>query len=484
MKRMALTVALLTSFALGSMAISTFADAQDRPRGRDLRGAQETRDTSGEIIRNGKALTPEEAKAAGMAEAPAVAQRASIACTVTDATATGAGTITIDGAKVAVKTYEVACQEGLGYFLQDRGESGAFAFDCIQVAANAAAADAAAAGQPARRGQPAAAAAAAPTCALPANQNANSMIQPTVTSAGARCTVTNVNFMGQSPSTGMKRYEVACNEGMGYVVDRHPTEAPAAVDCLTAGMAGQECKLTTKAQINAYIGSIASRSGRTCAIADTRVMGSNSAGSIYYELSCSGSPGYVMETKGGAFVRALDCLEAAGIGGGCTLTNVAAIAEQREGQYLAALRGKGISCNGTEFRLLGKDSRQRDVVEFVCADRPAGLVAYIPQTGGGDITSFDCFEAEGRALKCQINKRENLISRLNASVAGKGCNVVNYAVLGASATDGLVVELACQGSNAGLVIDLPENRGAPTTTKSCAQYTRGGERCTLPENRG
>lgn len=482
MKRMALTLALLSGIALGGMAISTAVDAQDRPRGRDLRGAQETRDTSGEIIRGGKPMTPEEAKAAGMAEAPAVAQRASIACTVADAVATGAGTVTIDGAKVAVKTYEVACQEGLGYFLQDRGEGGAFAFDCIQVAANAAASNAAAAADPARRGQPAAA--AAPTCKLPGNQNANAMIQPTVTQAGARCTVTNVAFLGQG-TTGLRRYEVACNEGMGYMVDRHPTNAPTAVDCIAAGASGQACTLTTQAQINAYIGSIASRSGRPCTIANTRVMGANAAGSVYYELACTGSPGYVIETKGGGFVRALDCLEATGIGGGCTLTNVAAVAEVRESQYLAALRSKGISCNGTEFRLIGKDSRQRDVVEFICSDRPAGLVAYIPQSGAGDITSFDCFEAEGRAIKCEINKRETLLARLNASMAGKGCNVVNYAVLGPSATDGLVVELACQGTNTGYIIDLPESRGAPTKALTCAvSASRGGDRCNLPENRG
>lgn len=482
MKRMALTVALLASFALGSLAISTSVDAQDRSRGRDLRGPQETRDTTGQIVRNGKPLTPEEAKAAGMAEAPAVAQRAAIGCTVSDAVATGAGTVTIDGAKVAVKTYEVACSEGLGYFLQDRGEAGAFAFDCIQVAANAAASDAAAPAEPARRGQPAAA--PAPTCSLPANQNANTMFQPTVTQAGARCTVTNVAFMGQSPSSGMKRYEVACNEGMGYVVDRHPTEAPSAVDCLTAGLAGQECKLTTKAQINTYIGTIASRSGRTCAIADTRVMGSNATGSVYYELSCSGSPGYVMETKGGAFVRALDCLEAVGIGGGCTLTDVSAVVEQREGQYLSALRAKGIPCNGSEFRLLGKDSRQRDVVEFICSDRPAGLVAFIP-AAGGDISSFDCFEAEGRSISCQVNKKENLVAVLQRSLAGKSdCQVRNFKVLGASTTDGLVVEVACAAPITGFIVDLPESRGPVNSIQTCAQSAaRGGERCTLPENK-
>ena len=82
MKRMALTLALLSGLVLGGVAISSAADAA--PRSRDLRGAQEVRGQDGEVIRDGKPLTPEEAKTAGMAEAPAVVTRAGATCTVVD----------------------------------------------------------------------------------------------------------------------------------------------------------------------------------------------------------------------------------------------------------------------------------------------------------------------------------------------------------------------------------------------------------------
>lgn len=483
MKRMALTLALLSGFALGGMAISTAVDAQDKPRGRDLRGAQETRDASGEVIsRDGKAITPAQAKELGMAESPAVIQRAGVNCTVSDALATGNGKVTIDGAQVDVKTYEVACNEGLGFMLQDRGAAGAFAFDCIQVATAAAAAPAPAAA-PAARGQAAPAAAARTTCRLPANQDANAMIQPTVAAAGARCTVNNVTFLGLS-STGLRRYEVACSEGLGFVIDKQGTATAKATDCLAADAGGFNCTLTPKPQRVAYIASLAAKSNRACTVSDGRYMGASARGAQFYEVACGGAQGYVLEVNNGAVTRAFDCLEAAGIGEGCKLTNTTAAMEQREGQYLTALRGKQIACNGSEFRLLGKDSRQRDVVEFVCSDRPAGLVAYIPQAGG-DITSFDCFEAEGRGLRCQINKRENLVARLQASLQGRSeCQVKNFAVLGASATDGLVVEIACNAPITGFIIDLPENRGSPASIQTCAQSAaRGGERCTLPENK-
>ncbi|MBX7249514.1 MAG: hypothetical protein K1X35_10795 [Caulobacteraceae bacterium] len=486
MKRMALTLALMSGLVLGSVAITTAVNAAPS-RSRDLRGPQEVRGADGELVRDGKAITPEESKALAMAEAPAVLQRANTVCTITDALATGNGKVTINGAQVEVKTYEVACSEGLGYLLQDRGAGGAFAFDCIQVAAsNAATAAAAPAAATPARGQ-AAPAAAPQSCRLSANQNAVAMIQPVMTATGKTCAVSNVAFLGQSATSGLRRYEVACGASIGYIIDRPATGAPTAVDCISASASGAECKLTSKEQINAYIGSIATRSGRPCNISGTRVMGSTSSGSTYYELACAGAQGYVMETKGGAFVRAIDCLEAAGIGGGCTLTNVAAVAEAREGEYLQALRAKGIACAGTEFRVLGHDSRNRDVVEFKCTDRPAGLVAFVPKPGSGttDITNFDCFEAEGRSLQCQLTSHADLAQRLKVSMAAKNCDVSNYAVRGASETDGLVVEVSCRGSEAkGYIIDLPEDRGPFTTANSCAQAaSRGSEPCRLPENR-
>jgi hypothetical protein len=484
MKRLALTMALLSGLVLASAAVSTAVNAAPS-RSRDLRHADEVRGANGEIMRDGKAITPEESKALALAEAPAVLQRANTTCTITDALATGNGKVTIDGAQVDVKTYEVACGEGLGYLLQDRGAGGAFAFDCIQIAASNAAAAAAAPAAEQRRDAPPAAAPQA--CRLPGNQNATAMIQPLVTGAGARCTVNNVSFLGVSPSNDLHRYEVGCTEGMGYLIDRLPGQPVKAADCLAADAGGYDCKFTPKANRTAYISAIAARSNRPCTVSDGRYMGATSGGSAFYEVACGGTNGYVLETKGGAFVRALDCLEAAGIGDGCKLTNVAAVAQQREGVYLQALRGKGIACNGTEFRVLGHDSRGRDVVEFNCSDRPAGLVAFLPAAGApatGDITNFDCFEAEGRNLKCELTSHQSLASRLTSSMAGR-CNVSNFQVLGPSATtDGLVVEVACGAGNEGYVVDLPENRSAVTTALTCAHAaTRSTDKCSLPENK-
>ncbi len=480
MKRLALTLALMSGFVLGGVVIANDADAQER-RGRNLSRPTETRDTSGEVIKDkgGKALSMEERKARGMADAAGIVQRAGLTCTVSDAIYNGAGrTAGDDGKPIEVQTYEIACQQGLGYLLEDRTTE-VRAFDCI--VAKAAADRAAAAATDPKAAKP-------PVCVLPGNADLNAALQPLVAQGGARCTVTNVSYIGFSPSNKIQRYEVACSEGMGYILDRPDAGSTATLsvnDCLAAEAGGYDCALTPKAARVAYITSIAGRSDRPCTVADARYMG-KAGESQFFEVACNGAQGFVMETKAGAVVRAIDCIEAQGIGEGCKLSSTQAALEQREQQYLARLRASGVVCDGDEFRLIGKDSRDnRDVVEFRCANRPAGLVAFVPAAASGNVTSFDCIEAEGRAIKCQLTTRETIIQVLNRVMASKECTVTNYAVLGASATDGEVLEVACAGDKTGYIVDLPTSRTAFTKTLSCQQSaSRGGDRCRLPENQG
>lgn len=483
MKRLALIMALTVGLG-GAVGVAFDADAQSRGRGRNLSGPTEVRDQSGEIVKDGKKVDAAAQKELGMANAPAVIQRAGVRCTVTDAMYTGEGNKPLpDGKTVKVETYEVACQEGLGYLMEDLGDS-ANAYDCI--VAQAAAANAAAQPEPEAKGKKAQTR-VFPTCKLPGNQNLNASFQPVLAEAGARCTVTNVSYLGSSASTRMARYEVSCQEGLGYLVDRPETASAQgslkAVDCLAAEAGGYECTLTPKAQRVAYVASLAGTSNRQCAVSDARAMGTNAQGASFYEVACGAQPGYVMEVQNGRVARAIDCLEATGIGGGCKLTSAQAAMAAKETQFLQTLRAANIRCDGDQFRLIGKDTRNnRDVVEFKCADRAIGLVAFIPQQAGGQVTSFDCIEAEGRAIKCELTTREQIMAQLTKALADQNCPVVNYAVLGASATEGEVLEIACTGRS-GMIIDLPTNRSAASRALTCGQSAaRGGDKCRLPEN--
>lgn len=481
MKRLALILALTVGLG-GAFGAAFDADAQSKGRSRDLRGANEVRGQDGEIVKDGKKIDAAGQKEQGMANAPAVLQRAGVACNVSDALYTGEGTKQIDGKPVKVQTYEVACSGGLGYLLEDRGTTSS-AYDCIVAKAAADAAPAPAA-DPKGKAAPAA---RAPVCSLPGNADLNAMFQPVMQQANAPCTVSNVAYLGSSPSTRIARYEVGCAQGMGYLVDRPETTAATeplkAIDCLAAETSGYDCKLTAKPQRVAYVAALAQTSGRQCAVSDARAMGRSSSGATFYEVACGSAQGYVLEAANGRVTRAIDCLEAAGIGGGCKLSSTQAALEAKEGQYLQILRANRVNCQGDQFRLIGKDTaKKRDVVEFVCTDRPVGLVAFIPQATGGEVTAFDCIESEGRAIKCQLTDRKKIMAALSTALAAENCPVTNYAVLGASATDGEVLEVSCTGRS-GMIVDLPTNRGKPSKVLTCAQSAaRNGDKCTLPEN--
>jgi len=481
MKRMALALLAAVAFASGSIALTTTAYAQeDKPRGRTLGRPTETRDQSGEVVRDqgGKPMDAAARATRGKAEAPAVVAKANAPCTVSDARFNGTGTKAgADGKPVTVQTYEVACSEGLGFLLEDHGAT-AVAYDCIVVkfAADKSIADATAAGKPAPR---------APVCELPANTNLTAALQPLVQQANTTCTINNVAYVGVVPKDNVTRYEIGCAEGMGYLFDRSNVRGPApkTISCLAVEGA-YDCKFTPKANRVAFVANLARASGKPCNVSDARLMGS-SRGSDFYEVACSGAEGLVIEAKGAAVTRTIPCVEAQQIGEGCKLSSTAAALEVREQAYLARLRASGVTCQGEEFRLIGKDQRNaRDVVEFKCANKATGLVAFVPTAAGGNVTSFDCIEAEGRAIKCSLTTRQQIIAALNTSMAAKGCTVVNYAVLGASATDGEVLEVACAGDKTGYIVDLPTARGAPSKVLSCQQSeSRGGDKCTLPENK-
>lgn len=470
MRRLGLALAV-ASLGLTCTAAYAEADKQrdDRSIAARASGRQVTSEQSrGDSARSSK-LSPEKAREKGMAEAPAVAQAAGLACTVADAMYTGGGKM---GA-VDVQTYEISCQDGPGYVLLSKPQNQADAIECL--AAKHAADEAVAKG-----GKPGL------SCSMPANADPKAKLQAIAAKAGARCTVTDAAWMGFSASTGANRYEVGCSEGMGYIVDL-PKAAGAVktTDCIVASGGGYQCKFTPKAQIVSYIGGLAAKTGRACQVSDARLVGATSRGTSYYEVACAGAAGFVFETDAtGKIGKPIDCLEATGIGGGCKLTDVAAAQASKGQEYAQRLSAAGTPCEVQDLRVIGREgTTNRQVVEFACAGKPMGLVGFFPATGKAE--AIDCLRAESKALKCQLTPRASVMGALTSALTagGKTCTVVNYKVLGPSMGDGEVLEVACGGEKKGYVVDLPVGRTAPKQVLSCQQSaSRGGDKCTLPEN--
>ena len=217
----------------------------------------------------------------GMKEAPAAVQKAGLTCTVTDAYYIGKSS----GAD-ASDIYEVACQQGLGYVVLSGKQTKAY--DCL-----------------ATMGQKSLA------CRLPANADPKQALKPLIASASLTCP----GYVLQAPAAGTA----------GTVT--------VAMPCVQA-TGNMACTLTTKAQNDAYLAALASKSGRTCQISASRFIGTDkTTAASYYELGCGAQPGFVLAVnKAGAVERAITCDQAQGLGG-CQLTSAAQVAAESTSHY-------------------------------------------------------------------------------------------------------------------------------------------------------
>lgn len=414
----------------------------------------------------------------GMADTPAIMASSGLKCTVKNAAHVGENTTKIDGKSVKQNIYEVACAEGPGYFLAKPENQPVTTISCIQ----------------AKAGYDAAGGKSGMVCKLPENGDLNAQIQPVVAAAGARCTVNGVAYIGSSPTQKVDRFEVSCTEGGGYMVDAPgagSTFQLSATNCLAASTIGYQCKLTAKPQQIAPIAALAAGADKACQVSDARWVGVDpKTGNVFYEVACTGKAGFMMETsKAGALVKSTDCVAAAGIGGGCTLTDVAVARAGAAQGYTSVLAQNKVTCTPQDYREIGEETAfKRKVVEFKCPEHPEGLVAYIPQAGATrPFMTFDCLAAEGRGLQCQYSSKDAIKAMLTkaATAGGKSCTVFDYNNHGPSG-DGDMVEISCSaaaGGAPGWVMDLPRSRAKPVLIEDCKHAAFHSERCVLPANK-
>jgi hypothetical protein len=412
-------------------------------------------------------------KKKGAADTPALVASAGLKCTVKNAAYIGEGTTKVDGKSMKQFGYEVACGEGPGYVLIKLENGTINPITCIQAKA----------GYDANGGK-------GILCKLPENADLNAQVQPFMTAAGTKCTVSNVLYVGSSASAKVDRYEVACSEGGGYMLDAPgagSTATAQASSCLAAASTGYQCKLTPKAAQIAPISALAASADKSCQVSDVRWVGIEpTSKNVFYEVACTGRAGFIMETSpAGALVKSTDCVRASGIGGGCKLTDMTQARAGAAQTYAAALKSNNVACTPQDYREIGEETGfKRSVIEFKCPERPAGLVAFIPQAGSTKkFESMDCLTAEGRNLKCSFASREAILAMLEQSVkaGGKTCGVTGYNIHGPS-MNGDIVEVACTGMR-GWVMDLPTARGKPALIEDCKRAALSGDRCVMAENK-
>ena len=400
----------------------------------------------------------------GMDAAPGLIKAAQIPCTLSEARFMFAA---IGADKGRAKVYEVACQEGLGYVLIAKDKNPVpDAVDCIKLSTKS----------PDGKPNPLA-------CKLPGNRHPALGLQSVVAKAGHTCTVSNGRYVGSTTAADI--YEVACTEGGGYVLEtsRDGSAAPKTTNCVIYGSGGGiKCSLTTDAQQNSYVDKMVAASGKPCTIAGRRYVGSTPDGADFYEVSCSDKTGFMIKTAAnGGFGEATDCLKAAGIGGGCTLTDTRQAQTQQTALYSNLSKKAGFGCDVSKYADFPSSDANVEIVEVACSNRPEGGVGFFP-AGAGQPRVLDCLRSEAEGYKCSFTPTSALFSKLTAQLRAKGKTscVVSDAVAFAEATSkgGVgkddLVEVACADGGPGYVIDYLYGQTEPAELLNCAQVASMG----------
>lgn len=205
--------------------------------------------------------------------------------------------------------YEAACEGGPGFILSDAETPQAIG--CILLASQA---------RVAREADPEAEVGL--QCGLPGNTEFTPILAGYAAQAGVTCTVDDGMAVGRN-SVGSAVYEVGCAGVQGYWLEQ-ADGAWVATECLQVITQNSTCRFTTPEEGAASVKAmLAGTEGADCDVTEARFMGGNANGR-FYEAKCAAGNGLIARVRDTSVQQVYPCDQAQRIGGGCTLTQVAA----------------------------------------------------------------------------------------------------------------------------------------------------------------
>jgi hypothetical protein len=404
-----------------------------------------------------------------LATATPLAAAAQVPCTVTDARFAFEGALS-DG--TAIKTYEVACQEGLGYVLiaKTKGNAPPQAVDCFS------------ASQPTAPGKPNPLA-----CKLPANANPTAGLQLLASKAGSNCQLDKARAIGASPDKNY--FELACKNGQGWILGaplKAGGGAPLLDNCLDPDTSNTlKCTLTTKEQELSIVEPLVAASGKPCTVKDKRYVMTSTSGDTYYEVACTSGKGFMIGANGaGAVQQAIDCAQAGGIDQGCTLTDARQAQTEESALYSRLAKKAGFDCQVAQYAVFPSQAANKEVVELKCANRPDGGVGIFPANGAPEV--FDCLRSQNRGYRCSMTPESALYPKLTAQLRARNkpsCVVSGAVAFGVTTASTDLIEVACADGGPGWVIEYPSSAQQPIGLLTCGgALARGNGGCKLPSN--
>ncbi len=225
---------------------------------------------------------------------------------------------------------------------------------------------------------------------------------------------------GASKDVKTEVYEVACANGLGYLLERQGTSEPVGLSCFAAyaariadaakgKAAGFYCKLPQSRDVKAMAATLLAGAGADCAVKELRWFGRSAASKTEYtELACDSGKGFLLRTPlpgSTVAIAVTDCADAVKQGIKCKMTATAPIeAGVSLDTFKGALTKNGVSCPIDQVREIGQENnRKRYVVEYLCANEHNGKVAYIPLEGNTNpFEEETCSAAVEHAILCTL----------------------------------------------------------------------------------
>ncbi len=323
------------------------------------------------------------------------------------------------------------------------------------------------------------------------HQQAMTEAPPVAKQLGLNCTVTDANFLGVSKAkdeasgkeVSSKIYEVACQEGLGYMLRAPDTGTPDGFDCLAVSKnkppAGQPdkggffCHLPANDTPLQGLQTFAAKSGLKCTVAQARWMGADPAQKFsQYELACSEGPVYVMQLPDVGSPKTLTTIDCMTVEeGGCQF-----MTKEKKVALITALAAPAKQpCQVTDAKWIGKTKTGESFYEVACTDEKAGFVMET-SAEGQYLKAIDC----GRAMSvmgasCTLTSAVAAQTEANSTYTrlakeiGYPCDVKSYHFFGQDKTGREIVELSCNDHPDGAIATLPTEKGQTGEFWNCAR---------------
>lgn len=277
---------------------------------------------------------------------------------------------------------------------------------------------------------------------------------PLVTAAGINCTVADARWMGEDKKQAVNIYEVACQQGMGFVIlNKAEDPKPQAYTCLETARPGPDgapsslaCELPGNNDPKLALTPFLTKAGSTCVIDKARAIGQG-AKSAYFEVACTDGAGFIMVTSSPPNpadpVQMNTCL-AYEPGGNlvCELTDRAS--QLQAVDRLVAKAGKACKITDRRYVLSTKDGSNYYEVAcdgaggYMVQENASGNLSRILDCGSADFVGGGCTLSDSRAAQTE---QAALYTKL-ATKAGFPCDVAKYAPLPTTGAKE-VIELQC-----------------------------------------